>query len=106
MSDRQPPTMSNPYNPQHEAEKYRAYTAGYQHAVKVWREENEEWRSRVQTAMSEQFVNELYALAQQYGGERFQFDGDDQDTLEAVTAKLQTAVKELSGRVDSIRTLR
>ena len=96
----------NPFNAETEGDSYRIWDAGYNEATKFMEKHNDEWRTEFKVDEADKFVNSLYALAQEYGGDRFQYDGDDQDTLENITAALQTGVKALSGRVDTIRTLR
>lgn len=89
----------NPYDAKYEGKTFSAYDRGWNDAqtdmTKKWRGVKE----KIKSDAAEDFIQALYLLAQEYGGERFVYTDSTQTELEKLT-------DEMTGILSRVRTLR
>jgi hypothetical protein len=89
---------SNPYN---KGAPMGAWYEGYNAAKEEFSKGGR--RKMIVDECHEQFVNELYQLAQQYGGERFTYTAAYQEELERLHEAAEQGVKNLGSLASRIQ---
>lgn len=89
----------NPFDASHESRAFHAYDRGWADAQTNMTEKWRGVKEKIKSDAAEDFIQALYLLAQEYGGERFVYTGSTQTELEKLT-------DEMTGILSRVRTLR
>ena len=89
----------NPYHAEHEAMSFKAYDRGYDAAQANITLKMRDREAKIKSETAEGFIEALYLLAQEYGGERFVYTDKVQTELEKIT-------DEMTSILSRVRTLR
>jgi len=89
----------NPFDAQHQSIAFKAYSNGYDDAQTNITMKMRDREAKIKSDAAEDFIQALYLLAQEYGGERFVYTDSTQTELEQLT-------DEMTSILSRVRTLR